>query len=85
MTLRCMVIVAAFALQASAASASMSCECGTWPGGKPDKMVKVTASNATEAVRLAEDKFHKLGAKGPVHAPQPWHLVRCGGPCHRAR
>ncbi|GHT96278.1 hypothetical protein FACS1894116_13130 [Betaproteobacteria bacterium] len=43
------------------ALASMSYECWTYPNGHPDKMVKVSADNNPEAVRLAIEKFRSIG------------------------
>jgi len=43
--------------------ASMSYECWAYVGGHPDKMVHVSANNASEAESLAWEKFKDLGIK----------------------
>lgn len=47
----------------SVSMASMSYECWAYVGGHPDKMVNVSANNASEAESLASDKFKDLGIK----------------------
>jgi hypothetical protein len=42
------------------ALASMSYECWTHPGGKPGKMVHVSANSNAEAVALAIEKFKSI-------------------------
>jgi hypothetical protein len=46
---------------ANEAHATMSYECWTHPGGKPDKMVHVSADNNSQAVALAIEKFKAIG------------------------
>jgi len=39
----------------------MTYECWAYKNGKPDKMVKVSASSRDEAIALAWQKFRSLG------------------------
>lgn len=59
-------VVLALGLGAGQAEASMKYECWTYVGGKPGKMTHVVAGSNAAAVRLAEEKFRNLGAKGAV-------------------
>lgn len=65
--MRTMILAAAMlALAGSGASAaSLSYECWTYKGGKPDKYTKVTAANNADAVAKAVEKFRKLGVSSP--------------------
>lgn len=47
----------------SVSMATMSYECWAYVGGHPDKMVNVSANNASEAKAEAKRKFQNLGVR----------------------